>query len=217
MQKNNKLLAEKYVNLIFEFNQKFNLTGFKNKEDINSNLILDTLNSIVFLNDNIFKINKIIDIGSGNGIPGIVIAIFYPNILVTLVEANKKKCLFLQKVINELNLKNVNIISKRAENLDFTLTENFDLGISRAVGSISIMNELFCRWIKQGKYILHLKSLNFEKEILNAEPMLNELGLVFLKNEIISLKPKLNVNVWFQKIKKTASKFPRSWKEIKFS
>lgn len=211
MLKLKNILFDEYVNYIFEGNQKFNLTGFKTKKDIYEHLITDTVNSLLFLSDEFFDVHKIIDVGSGNGVPGIVLAILYPNFFVTLVESNKKKSNFLIEVIKKLKLPNVDVICSRAEHLNSDMyTEKFDLGISRAVGSIAIMNELLCRYIKLNKYILHLKSLNYDNELNEANNCLNALGLKLLSKHIISTSPKFNVNILFQKIKKTDSKFPRN-------
>ncbi|WP_027123784.1 16S rRNA (guanine(527)-N(7))-methyltransferase RsmG [Mycoplasmoides pirum] len=216
MDNNKNLLLKKYANLIFEWNKKFNLTGLKTINDINEVLIDETLLSIANINFEFLNVKKIIDVGSGSGCPGILLAIEKPNIEVTIIESNKKKCKFLEIVKQELNIENVKIICSRVEELDHKIfTEKFDLGISRAVSSISIMNELLCRFIKINKFICHLKSLNFQKELNDAEKFLNELKLKFYNKIIVAQIPKFGINIFYQKIDQTPSKYPRRWKEIK--
>lgn len=212
--KNN--LLKKYVNLIFNWNQKFNLTGFKTMDEIFDRIVNDVIFSCQNLDFENLHVKTIMDAGSGNGSPGIILAILYPEIEFTLVESNQKKCDFLFKVKNELFLKNIKIICSRIENLDNKYTEIFDLTLSRAVASIAIMNELLCRWTKVNKYILHFKSLNYKKELSLAIKKQNELGLVhFDTQKLIDKQKRTYINVIFQKKIITSSKYPRTWKDIK--
>lgn len=217
LSKQDLKLLQKYAQLIFEWNQKFNLTGHKTLELIQQNLIDDVVDSFMELDFEKLNIKSVLDVGSGSGSPGIIIAIMYKEAHITLVEANGKKCQFLNYVIKELELNNASVVNERIENLDQSWTEKFDLAVSRAVASIAIMNELLCKFVKQQKYILHLKSTNYLAEIEFANRFLNLLKLVSHSCEKVNgSNPKLmSVNVIYQKIGATPKGYPRPWKDIK--
>ena len=99
----------KYCNYLNEENQKYNLTGFKTLESIVSGNIVDSLEGIY--SKEILKSNEIIDIGTGCGVPGIVLAIKFPEKKFYLMEVIEKRIYFLEEVIKILDLKNCEIIS----------------------------------------------------------------------------------------------------------
>src|SRR5690349_13504940 len=92
----------KFLNIFLEWNSKINLSGLKEKEEILEKHFLDSL----FLNK-FLKEGKVIDIGTGGGFPGMVLAIVNPNVSFTLVDSVNKKTNFLIEVKEKLNLKNV--------------------------------------------------------------------------------------------------------------
>lgn len=204
-----------YVDLVYETNQKFNLTGFKTKSKIYDHLVLDVIDCLVNLNINLDSSKNILDVGSGAGSPGIIMAILFPKTNIYMVDSNNKKCAFIKKVLEKISLKNSSIIYSRAENLSDKFANFFDLGISRAVDSISVMNELIIKWIKLEGFIVHLKSKNYLKELELSKKNINELGLVFKDQINFTSREIIFNNFVFQKIKETPSIFPRDWKTIK--
>ena len=124
---------EKYDEVLRAENKKYNLTAIKNKEDVYLKHFYDslTLSKIIKLEN-----QSLCDIGTGAGFPGMVLKIIYPNLKVTLVDATEKKCKFLQLVIQELGLKDIEVIHARAEIYSKTVREKYDIVTSRAVAPL---------------------------------------------------------------------------------
>ena len=91
-----------------------NLTSIKNREDFYLKHYLD---SIKIFKMQTFLFDCLVDVGSGGGFPGLVVAIFYPESMVYLVESKKKKCFFLRNAVSELKLENVLVVNKRVEDV----------------------------------------------------------------------------------------------------
>lgn len=108
-QLNNEQLNQfkKYAALLYEWNQKINLTAMDNQEDIINYHFDDSLAVTKFVDFN--KLKAVSDIGTGAGFPGIPIKIKYPNLKVVLIEVTQKKINFLNLVIKELNLENIEV------------------------------------------------------------------------------------------------------------
>ena len=130
--------ANAFANLIYSENKKFNLTGLNNIEEIKKVLIYESIHSLNYANINLEGSSKIIDIGTGAGIPGIPFKIMNTNANITLVDSNHKKCNFIEKVIRELGI-NLKIICSRIEEIAHhdDHRENYDICLSRAVSNIS--------------------------------------------------------------------------------
>ncbi len=107
----NKLsLLLSFIKLIDKWNKAYNLTAVRKPEDMASLHILDSLAVLPHVQG-----NCIADIGTGAGLPGIPLAIFLPETEFTLIDSNSKKTRFVQQAVLELNLKNVNVIHSRVE------------------------------------------------------------------------------------------------------
>lgn len=203
-----------YVDFVYKINQKFNLTGFKTKPKIYDHLVLDVIDCLTNLNIDL-NFKNILDVGSGAGSPGIIMALLFPEANIYMVDSNNKKYSFIKEAIKIMSLKNAYAIYSRAENLDNRFINFFDLGISRAVDSIGVMNELIVKWIKLKGFIIHLKSKNYLEELEISKKNMDDLGLN-LKNEINFMSRKIIFNNFiFQKIKNISSIYPRDWKTIK--
>lgn len=203
-----------YVDLIYEVNQKFNLTGFKSKSKIYDRLVLDVIDCLVNLNIDL-DLKNVLDVGSGAGSPGIIMAILFPKANVYMIDSNNKKCTFIKDVIKKISLKNAHVIYSRVESLNDNFINFFDLGISRAVNSICVMNELIVKWIKLKGFIVHLKSKNYLDELELSKKNAKNLGLI-LKDQINFISRDIIFNNFiFQKIKETPLIYPRDWKIIK--
>ena len=147
-EKTTKLL-EQLVTRSFKFNQNHNLFHRKTKEEIYKKDVLECLE----INEHIKKDDKILDIGSGGGFPGLVIGITNPNNKIDLVESNQKKCYFLKQIQHDLCLKNVVILNKRIEKNN-TFGE-YDLITARAFASIEKITSLTKNNTKQNtRYVL---------------------------------------------------------------
>lgn len=170
---------EIFANFVLEENEKYNLTAITNEEEFVIKHFYDCLVLKKFFNlDGL----KVMDVGSGAGFPGIPLAIVNKNTTFYLVESNKKKCDFLEKVKEKLNLDNVIVLNKRVEELDDKYRNYFDVATSRAVAALNILLELSAPFVKNnGKLILY-KGVNYQKEIEEAA---NAIKLLKLKKPTI--------------------------------
>lgn len=201
---------ENYYKLLVEWNEKMNLTAITEEDDVAVKHFLDSLNA----SKGILKGNeKIIDVGTGAGFPGLPIKIANPDIRVTLADSLNKRIGFLNEVINTLGLKNAVAIHARAEDLarKEEHREAYDICVSRAVANLATLCELCLPFVKVGGYFVSLKGPKAEEEIKNARKAMEFLGGKFEKVESYDLsEADLNHNiVVIKKISHTPTKYPR--------
>tara|TARA_Y100001936_G_C16088101_1_gene683454 strand:- start:747 stop:1373 length:627 start_codon:yes stop_codon:yes gene_type:complete len=152
-----------YIDLLVKWNQKINLTSEKAPKEILERHIFDSLQYARAL----FSKNKIVDIGSGAGFPGMPLKIIYPKLKVTLIESQRKRCSFLEAAILKLGLKEIQVRNERAENiLPSSLVEAV---IFRAVSDINKCLEIATPFLKIGGEVI-LKKPPDKKEIESAWP-----------------------------------------------
>ena len=196
---------KKYIFLLMEENKKINLTSYRSESEIFTKLIRPSVNlgTVLALPSQA----RIIDIGSGPGIPGIPLAIQLQENAVVLVESIKKKAEFLEKVRVDLDLRNLKIISARAEVLgkhpDFRGC--FDISVCRAIGGLGVSLELLAPFCMIGGKVIIFRGMN-EKVVPAYEEIKSELGLEF--SDI--LKDIYEGKVWiFNKTGETKGSYPR--------
>ena len=146
----NKLL--KYTELLLKWNKVYSLTAITNTRQIVTHHLLDGLTVIPHLS----AYDRIIDVGSGMGVPGIIIASWYPNCLVTVLDSNNKKTAFLQQVAIELGLTNLDVVTARVES--YKPLTPFDLVISRAFADTSLFVNLTKHLLQQNGVFMAMKS-----------------------------------------------------------
>lgn len=205
---------QRYYQLIIEYNQKFNLTTITEETEVYYKHFYDAL-----LITNVIKLDdqSLCDVGSGLGVPGIVLKICFPKLQLSIVEANQKKCQFLKTVINDLKLQDVHIINQRVETFAHQYREIFDLVVARAVASLNILNEICLPLVKiSGKFIAY-KALNVNSELDNINTGLSLLGGSLIKQNSYQLPNNYGTRnlLIFQKNKLTPLKYPRPYQEIK--
>jgi len=164
-----------FKQLLWRENQKQNLISRKSTmEEIDKHL-LDSLQALEFVD---FHGKKVVDIGSGAGFPGLVLAIALPGINMTLLESDQKKSGFLKMVQDELGMDNVQIVTRRAEEAgqDRVLREGFDLCTARAVAAMNIMLEYGIPLLKTEGELLLWKGRNYQAEICQAQKALQVLN-----------------------------------------
>ena len=206
-----------YLNLIREWNKKFNLTGEKTEEAIAIKQFLDSLVPIYWNKNLSFKDG--IDIGTGAGIPGIPLKIVLKDIKMVLVESMRKRFNFLEHCIESLLLENVILVNKRGEELlgEENFRESFDAVFARWVLKIPGIFEISIPFAKVKGRIFLWKGVDEVELIKSEEPFINELGgeiedifvyrLPYFESERALLVIK--------KVKETPDQFPRKWKVIK--
>lgn len=169
-----EIFVNKFLDLLIEENSKHNLVSRKAGRDELFSHIEDSRRLLSFLS---LENKKVIDIGSGAGFPGLILAIFCPQARVTLVESDLKKSNFLVQASAELDLQNVEVVRERAEILgqDPHYRSQYDICTSRAVAAINIMLEYGIPLVKTGGSLLLWKGKNHPQEIAEAEAALKTL------------------------------------------
>lgn len=123
-----------YLDLLEKWNKVYNLTAIRERDAMEKLHILDSLAVFKFI-----KGKRIIDVGTGAGLPGVVLAIVNQDIEVTLLDSNGKKTRFLQEVQRVLGLENINVVHARV--LDYQVSTGFSTVVSRAFSSIEKMQQ----------------------------------------------------------------------------
>lgn len=157
------------LNILFieleKYNMNVNLTRIIEKKDVYLKHYYDSLSILKIIDLNQF--NNLIDVGTGAGFPGLVLAIFFPNLNITLLDSNVKKIEWLKYISNILDL-NVEIVYDRIENYSKENLNKFDIVTSRAVANLRVLSELSIPLVKKEGYFVPLKG-NIENELKEAE------------------------------------------------
>lgn len=201
----------KFYEMLVEWNKVMNLTGITEYDEVVMKHFVDSL-SIVKVNgfDNV---TSIIDVGTGAGFPGIPLKIVFPKIKITLLDSLNKRIKFLNAVIDELELENIETIHGRAE--DFSKKEDYreqyDLCVSRAVANLATLSEYCLPYVKEDGYFLPYKSGDIKEEAANSKKAVKILGGSI--EDIISFEiPDTDMARTILKIHKTKAtpkRFPR--------
>ena len=167
----------KYLELLYEWNQRINLTRIA-PEDAVALHFLDSLliASVVTMPTG----GYVIDIGCGAGLPGLCIAICWPDINVTLIDGTRKKITFVQHVIDTLGLTNARALHARAETLclEDAHRHAYDIVVARAVAELGLLGKLFAPLMRKGARGVAYKGPEVEKELKGAQKELARLRLV---------------------------------------
>jgi 16S rRNA (guanine527-N7)-methyltransferase len=164
----------RYIDLLLQANQRMNLTRIADREAAEVQHVGDALTVLPFLPPNTFRL---IDVGSGGGVPGMILAIARPDAKVVLLEATKKKAAFLQDVVTTLGLANVKVIAERAEAAGRgALRESRDIAVARAVGAMDFLVEWCLPLVKKGGAMLAMKGARIVDELPAAKKAIRLLG-----------------------------------------
>ncbi|MDD5461015.1 MAG: 16S rRNA (guanine(527)-N(7))-methyltransferase RsmG [Methylococcales bacterium] len=147
-----------FIKLIEKWNKAYNLTAIHGKEDMVRLHLLDSLAIAPFIEG-----KRVIDIGTGAGLPGIPLAICLPETKFTLLDSNAKKTRFVQQAILELKLKNSVVYHQRVEN--YKSEQTFDTVITRAFASLSDIVKLTAHLLGKNGILLAMKGQNPEAEL----------------------------------------------------
>ena len=167
LNKKQVLQFYKYMELLLDWNEKINLTAIIDKKEIILKHFVDSLT----IAKNIKKDAYIVDVGTGAGFPGIPIKIYREDVKIVLVDSLNKRINFLNEVIKELELNNIETVHARAEEFgqNKKYREKFDVSTSRAVANMSILSEYLIPCIKQGGKCIAMKGSDIEEEVSNAK------------------------------------------------
>ena len=203
-----------YQQLLKEKNKVMNLTGIVEKDEVFEKHYLD---SLLFSFDENLENSKCIDVGTGAGFPGLVLAICYPTIQMTLLEPLTKRCVFLEEVVKTLGLTNVIIANERSEDFCKKHRDEFDFAFARAVSKLNLLIEIIMPLVKVNGYFVALKGKIYQEEIKEANNALKELDSKVEKVKESTLPSEQDVrgNIFIKKLKKSSLKYPRNYGQIK--
>lgn len=202
----------KLRDIVIEYNKHTNLTSITNEDEFNIKHILDSLSILKFHNLNN---KKILDVGSGGGFPGLVLAIVLEDSLITMLDSNNKKIQFIDYVIKELKLINAKTVYSRVE--EANIREKYDVVVSRAVASLNILLEITSFSAKLNGELIFYKGANAGLELTEDWSKVKKiLGVELSSNNIFELdKSTQRRIIAFKKVSKTDADFPRAYSQIK--
>ena len=165
-----------YEKELLDWNTRINLTAIRDPEGIHVKHFLDSLTCVPVLRE--AQANRLIDVGTGAGFPGLVLKIALPALQVTLVESVGKKADFCRHVTKTLKLENVSIVQDRIEALGQTREhrEQYDWAVARAVASMPVLAEYLLPMVRVGGGILAMKGESGPAEVHASEHALRVLG-----------------------------------------
>ncbi len=197
-----------YMNGILEWNEKINVTSITDKKMFIVKHYVDSL----LVNKYLQGFDKIIDIGTGGGFPGIPLKLINENKEFTLIDSVNKKLNVIRALSEKIEIKNLEIIHTRAEDLakNIKYREMYDVAITRAVSNFSTILEYMLPFVRIGGIAICMKGPNYKEELEIAQNALEILGGKIQKIETLNFEGKLERNIIIvEKIKKTPQKYPR--------
>lgn len=176
-----------YKDMLLSWNEQINLTAILDQEEIAIKHFIDSLAVSRFIDFK--KDQKLIDIGSGAGFPGLPIKIIFPEINVTLLDSLQKRCRFLNELIRELGLSGIEAVHGRAEEKgqDPLMREEFDFAVARAVTKLPVLVEYCLPFVKEGGIFIAFKGPGVNDETKSAQKAITLLGGRLIENKIFTL------------------------------
>jgi 16S rRNA (guanine527-N7)-methyltransferase len=199
-----------YYEMLVEKNKVMNLTAITELSEVINKHFIDSLTIIKVIK---FKNQKILDLGTGAGFPGIPLKIAFPDLEIVLLDSLNKRLIFLQEVIEKLELKNITTLHGRAEDFgkDPKYREKYDICVSRAVAKLSSLSEYCIPYVNKDGYFISYKSGKVEEELISSQRAFKLLGA---KLETVNsfLLPGTEIErslIVIKKMEKTPKIYPR--------
>jgi 16S rRNA (guanine527-N7)-methyltransferase len=200
-----------YYELLIEWNKVMNLTAITDLSEVVQKHFIDSLSLVKVLQP---TKEKVLDVGTGAGFPGIPLKIVFPEMEIILLDSLKKRLTFLDEVINTLKLEKIQTLHGRAEDYgkDNKYREQFDLCVSRAVAKLSSLSEYCLPYVRVGGLFISYKSGKVEEELEMSAKAFQILGAKLKEVEEFKL-PSTDIErtlVVLEKEGITPIKYPRS-------
>ena len=203
-----------FYEILIETNQYMNLTRITDKKDVYLKHFYDslTLAKVVDLNQEW----TLCDVGSGAGFPGIVLKIVFPHLKITLLDALQKRVRYLNKVIEELHLSDIEAIHARSEDYARENREKFSIVTARAVANLKVLAEITVPMVKVGGLFLAMKA-SAEEEVQESQEILKKLNAKIDKIEqfLLPYEESKRQIIVIKKEKESPSNYPRTMDKIK--
>ena len=214
LTENQILKLAKFYELLVIWNEKINLTTILKEEDVYLKHFYDSLTLIKVIDLN--KELTLLDVGTGAGFPGIVLKIVFPNLKITLLDSMNKRISYLNEIIKELDLKDIDTVCSRAEDYALKNREKYDIVVCRAVAHLEILVEITLPLVKVNGYFIAMKS-NANEEIALARKKILVLNSKII--EILSFKlpfeNSVRTLIKIKKFKKNNLKYNKKKEKIK--
>lgn len=202
----------KYKNLLLEWNEKINLTAIKGSHEIDIKHFEDSLTISKYIKDG----DKVADVGTGAGFPGIPNKIVNESISLCLIDSLNKRINFLNEVVKELELTNVETIHARAEEVgkNEKYRDSFDVVTARAVTKIKVLAEYLLPLVKVGGLGIMMKGPNYKEELVDGMKAIQLLGGEVLSEEKIMIEDMERNLIIIKKVKGCPKGYPRETQAI---
>ena len=204
---------ETYFHELVSWNQKANLTSITAYGEVQVKHFLDSLTACLVGIDDLFGAARIIDIGSGAGLPGLALKLVFPESKLELVDSVGKKTEFLDHIVETLGLEGMSVHTARAEMLgqEQGMREAFDLALVRGVAKLPLLLEYALPFCRLGGKVVAWKHGALERELAEASHALEELGGKLTGIYPVELEGLTDnrVVVAFEKVAPTPGRYPR--------
>lgn len=203
-----------YQRILAEENKVMNLTAITGEVEVARLHFLDCA-ALLRLAD--FSGQRVVDVGSGAGFPGLVLKIACPAMSLCLVDSTEKRVDFLRRLCQKLELQDVDCMHLRAEEAPAQMRESFDFALARAVARLELLSELCLPLVKPGGAFIAMKGPGLEEELAAAGHALEVLGGTV---ERIAQTPVPGTELTHRalivrKLRSTPAKYPRRWAQMK--
>lgn len=200
---------ETYYDMLIDRNKLMNLTAITEFDEVMDKHFLDS--TYLFRSIKLEADYKLIDIGTGAGFPGIPLKIVFPELKITLLDSLNKRVGFLNDLIEELNLNDIEAIHGRAEDIarNKAYRASYDIAVSRAVANLSTLSEYCLPFVKIGGKFVSYKSGDCADEVDNAKAAIHLLGGKINKIDEFSYSNNSRSFIVIDKVMNTSNKYPR--------
>lgn len=201
----------KYYQILVKWNEKMNLTGLTEEQDVYLKHFYDSISLAFYVNFE--EVESICDVGSGAGFPSIPLKICFPHIKVTIIDSLQKRIRFLEHLAKELSLDDVSFIHSRAEDAgqNKRFREAFDVVTARAVARMSVLSELCLPFVQKKGIFAAMKGANIDDELEQGKKAIQTLGgnIQDVHSFSLPIEESERTIVIIEKQKNTPKKYPR--------